>query len=118
MGMHQHCRLVLQGPLFQRYFEKVEVSNFEVASDAFSTFKVLSVKSSRFNRLLRSCGPYAIKVSQEHCTDADSNGLQVLQGQHHVAYPADCMTLVLAAAYLKNCTCPAGCLDEAQGYGS
>lgn len=46
MGMHQHCRLVLQGPLFQRYFEKVEVSNFEVASDAFSTFKVLSVNVS------------------------------------------------------------------------
>jgi len=26
--------------LLQHYFEKVEVSNFEVASDAFSTFKV------------------------------------------------------------------------------
>ena len=37
-------RLVLQGPLFQRYFEKVEVSNFEVASDAFSTFKVSSIQ--------------------------------------------------------------------------
>ena len=33
-------RLVLEGPLFQHYFDKVEVSNFEVASDAFSTFKV------------------------------------------------------------------------------
>ena len=33
--------------------------------------------------------------------DADSDGLKVLQGQHHVAHPADCMTLVLAAAYLK-----------------
>ena len=31
---------MLEGPLFQHYFEKVEVSNFEVASDAFSTFKV------------------------------------------------------------------------------
>ena len=36
-----HCRMVLEGPLFGLYFEKVEVSNFEVASDAFSTFKVL-----------------------------------------------------------------------------
>ena len=35
------CRLVLEGPLFGHYFDKVEVSNFEVASDAFSTFKVL-----------------------------------------------------------------------------
>lgn len=33
-------RLVLEGPLFAHYFEKVEVSNFEVASDAFATFKV------------------------------------------------------------------------------
>lgn len=40
MLLHALCRLVLQGPLFQQYFEKVEVSNFEVASDAFSTFKV------------------------------------------------------------------------------
>lgn len=35
------AKLVLEGPLFQHYFEKVEVSNFEVASDAFSTFKDL-----------------------------------------------------------------------------
>ena len=36
---HSCHRLVLEGPLFQNYFAKVEVSNFEVASDAFSTFK-------------------------------------------------------------------------------
>lgn len=29
------------GPLFREYFKKVEVSNFEVASDAFQTFKDL-----------------------------------------------------------------------------
>jgi hypothetical protein len=34
-------RMVLEGPLFQEYFKKVEVSNFEVASDAFQTFKDL-----------------------------------------------------------------------------
>lgn len=39
-------RLVLEGPLFQHYFEKVEVSNFEVASDAFSTCKVLNTSFS------------------------------------------------------------------------
>ncbi|EIE24810.1 Degreening-related dee76 protein [Coccomyxa subellipsoidea C-169] len=35
------ARMVLEGPLFQEYFKKVEVSNFEVASDAFQTFKDL-----------------------------------------------------------------------------
>lgn len=34
-------RLVLEGPLFTQFFEKVEVTNFEVASDAFATFKDL-----------------------------------------------------------------------------
>ena len=34
-------RLVLEGPLFAQFFEKVEVTNFEVASDAFATFKDL-----------------------------------------------------------------------------
>lgn len=33
---------MLEGPLFEQYFVKVEVSNFEVASDAFSAFKVRS----------------------------------------------------------------------------
>lgn len=33
--------MVLMGPLFREYFKKVEVSNFEVASDAFQTFKDL-----------------------------------------------------------------------------
>lgn len=33
------CRMVLEGALFREYFKKVEVSNFEVASDAFQTFK-------------------------------------------------------------------------------
>ena len=31
--------MVLEGALFREYFKKVEVSNFEVASDAFQTFK-------------------------------------------------------------------------------
>ncbi len=35
------CRMVLEGRLFNEYFKKVEVSNFEVASDAFQTFKDL-----------------------------------------------------------------------------
>ena len=32
---------MLEGPLFAQFFEKVEVTNFEVASDAFATFKDL-----------------------------------------------------------------------------
>ena len=34
-------RLVLEGALFAQFFAKVEVTNFEVASDAFATFKDL-----------------------------------------------------------------------------
>ena len=36
-----HTRTILQGPLFPKFFEKIEMTNFEVASDAFSTFKDL-----------------------------------------------------------------------------
>jgi hypothetical protein len=32
--------MVLTGPKFMSFFEKVEVANFEIASDAFTTFKV------------------------------------------------------------------------------
>ena len=35
------CRMVLEGPLFAQYFGKVQATNFEVASDAFQTFKEL-----------------------------------------------------------------------------
>jgi hypothetical protein len=34
------CRVLLEGPIFMGFFEKVEVQNFEIASDAFATFKV------------------------------------------------------------------------------
>lgn len=47
-SLHRHmaqcchsCRMVLEGPLFGQYFEKVQATNFEVASDAFQTFKDL-----------------------------------------------------------------------------
>ncbi|CAL5226800.1 g9661 [Coccomyxa viridis] len=35
------AQMVLEGPLFGQYFEKVQATNFEVASDAFQTFKDL-----------------------------------------------------------------------------
>eukprot|EP00955_Chlamydomonas_euryale_P041322 351955-Chlamydomonas_euryale.AAC.13 len=42
---HRHCgrmprRMVLESPMFMEFFTNVEVANFEIASDAFSTFKV------------------------------------------------------------------------------
>ncbi|KAG2499343.1 hypothetical protein HYH03_002918 [Edaphochlamys debaryana] len=37
----QIAKKVLDGPVFLKFFDKVEVSNFEIASDAFSTFKDL-----------------------------------------------------------------------------
>ena len=45
------CRLVLAGPLFSKYFQKVEVINFEVASDAFSTLKVSRIHGVQFTAL-------------------------------------------------------------------
>mmetsp|Transcript_25465 Transcript_25465/g.55366 ORF Transcript_25465/g.55366 Transcript_25465/m.55366 type:complete len:363 (+) Transcript_25465:82-1170(+) len=33
------ARMLLDSPVFMRFFQKVEVPNFEIASDAFSTFK-------------------------------------------------------------------------------
>jgi hypothetical protein len=40
VALHGRCRMLLEGELFMNFFEKVDVANFEVASDAFSTFKV------------------------------------------------------------------------------
>ncbi|KAG2450688.1 hypothetical protein HYH02_004527 [Chlamydomonas schloesseri] len=37
----QIAKKVLEGPIFLKFFDKVEVANFEIASDAFSTFKDL-----------------------------------------------------------------------------
>lgn len=34
--------MVVEGPEFNNFFTYVEVANFEVASDAFTTFKVTS----------------------------------------------------------------------------
>lgn len=44
------CKIVLYSEEFYSFFGFVEVSTFDIASDAFSTFKVghCSVKTSRF----------------------------------------------------------------------
>lgn len=36
------ARLILQNDIFYKFFVYVEVSTFDIASDAFSTFKVLT----------------------------------------------------------------------------
>lgn len=40
-------RMVVEGPDFNNFFAYVEVANFEVASDAFTTFKATSFVSCR-----------------------------------------------------------------------
>lgn len=35
------CKMVLEAPSFWNFFKYVELSTFDVASDAFATFKVL-----------------------------------------------------------------------------
>jgi hypothetical protein len=47
-------RLALNSRVFYQFFDKVEVSNFEVASDSFSTFKVqwsLTAPITEINRI-------------------------------------------------------------------
>ena len=70
-------RMVLEGPLFGEYFRQVEVSNFEVASDAFQTFKDL---------LTRHKGPVAAYL-QSHYDEVRGP----LAGQHivHCSYGAE-----------------------------
>lgn len=42
--LHHAYRIMLnKDTVFRRFFDKVEVPNFEVASDAFNTFKVCGV---------------------------------------------------------------------------
>ena len=37
------AKILLHAPEFYKFFEYVEVSTFDIASDAFSTFKVIKV---------------------------------------------------------------------------
>ena len=59
-----HCvrRMVLEGPLFGQYFQKVQATNFEVASDAFQTFKDLLTR----HKLL--VGAYLSSHYEEVCS--------------------------------------------------
>jgi len=44
--VHTTRRYLLESEIVVDFFEKVEVANFEVASDAFSTFKVSGVSAA------------------------------------------------------------------------
>ena len=63
--------MVLEGHIIRQYFDKVEVSNFEVASDAFSTFK----------DLLSRHKPLVVSYLQTHYDEVGScsNELRALQ---------------------------------------
>jgi Mo25-like len=47
------CRMVLESPRFEDFFLMVEVPNFEIASDAFQTFKVRACAVCK----VQSCRP-------------------------------------------------------------
>lgn len=68
------ARLVLEGPLFELYFKKVEVTNFEVASDAFTTFKDL---------LTRHKGLVAMFLSQNY-DEFFQSYTKLLQSENYV----------------------------------
>ncbi|KAK9814446.1 hypothetical protein WJX72_006019 [[Myrmecia] bisecta] len=68
------ARMVLEGPLFNQYFEKVEVSNFEVASDAFSTFKDLLTRHK----------PLVANYLNTHYDSFFSSYTKLLQSENYV----------------------------------
>ncbi|PNH12115.1 Degreening-related dee76 protein [Tetrabaena socialis] len=65
----QIARKVLEGPIFLKFFEKVEVANFEIASDAFSTFKDLLVRHKQA----------VAQYLQEHYQETPPSSLHVLR---------------------------------------
>ena len=42
------AKVILEAEIFYRFFEYVEMSTFDIASDAFTTFKVLILAKSMF----------------------------------------------------------------------
>lgn len=70
----QIAKAVLEGPVFLRFFDKVEVANFEVASDAFSTFKDLLTRHK----------PVVAAYLQEHYQEFFAAYLRLLQSTNYV----------------------------------
>ena len=67
-------RIVLEGPLFEQYFQKVEVTNFEVASDAFSTFKVSALPINVYIKYMLLLYAYIHSMYYKHHSRKRSSG--------------------------------------------
>ena len=98
------CRLVLEGPLFGHYFDKVEVSNFEVASDAFSTFKVLPPHAQpRCDRVEPRPELYKVLRAVRAATSDAVRAFLKLEKAHEAQCAQDLLTRhkTVVAAYLQ-----------------
>lgn len=80
-GMLRDClkeeplaRLMLYGPQFMSFFDKVELANFEIASNAFSNFKDLLTRHK----------PLVAQYLQEHYTDFFAAFMKLLQSSNFV----------------------------------
>ncbi|PNW70198.1 hypothetical protein CHLRE_17g709950v5 [Chlamydomonas reinhardtii] len=70
----QIAKKVLDGPVFLKFFDKVEVANFEIASDAFSTFKDLLTRHKAV----------VAQYLQEHYTEFFGAYIRLLQSTNYV----------------------------------
>lgn len=76
-------RKMLESPVFPRFFDKVEVANFEIASDAFSTFKARAVACVCARLRAHVCGHASVHACSgiagarmQRATLAQGGGLQ------------------------------------------
>ncbi|GLC35809.1 hypothetical protein PLESTB_000496500 [Pleodorina starrii] len=70
----QIARKMLDGPVFLKFFEKVVVANFEIASDAFSTFKDLLTRHKQV----------VAQYLQEHYAEFFNAYIKLLQSNNYV----------------------------------
>ncbi|EFJ42967.1 hypothetical protein VOLCADRAFT_83428 [Volvox carteri f. nagariensis] len=70
----QIARKMLDGPVFLKFFEKVVVANFEIASDAFSTFKDLLTRHKQV----------VAQYLQEHYQEFFNAYIKLLQSNNYV----------------------------------
>ena len=79
-------RLVLEGPLFAQFFEKVEVTNFEVASDAFATFKDLLTRHKALVARFLASHYDEVRGSTGHLAGVLASGRHHAQPQQALAF--------------------------------
>lgn len=68
------AKAVLNGPIFMRFFDKVEVANFEIASDAFSSFKDLLTRHK----------PLVAQYLSDHYQEFFEAYMKLLQSSNYV----------------------------------